>query len=779
MKRGILFLLKAFCFLCFGGIISIPSVDAYGQENHRISYDVIPLPQEIVYGEGDGFKLNENTLIVFAKGDDIQRKNACFLQQSIKEITNIELKIEEDPGIVSNAIRLRSDLSHPNKEAYRIDVNSALLVINGACYSGTFYGIQTIYKSIVTSTGEKNILFPAVTINDCPRFAYRGMMLDVCRHFFPVSFIKEYIDLLALHNMNRFHWHLSDDQGWRIEINSYPRLTTIGASRKNAVPNAKTALFKEDGSIYGPYFYTKDQIREIVQYARDRFIEIIPEVDIPGHTTAVLASYPELGCTGGPYKVANSRGIYRDVLCLGNEKTYEFLNDVFNELADLFPYKYIHIGGDETPRERWRECPKCKNKAVELQIPVDDLQGHCVRFIDKLLQEKKKSIIGWDEILNNDPPRTTTIMGWRGSNSVVSAAKKGYKVIAAPNSHMYFDYAQSEDIENDPICMGNYLPVERVYSYHPEDGLSVTEQKNVLGVQANLWTEFLSSEEAIEFMVLPRMDALSEVQWCSAENRNYSSFLLRLQKMFGYYSDKEYHFSKHLYDVRFDIKKEEDRMSVTLSTIDNAPIYYTLDGTEPGEKSLRYSGNPVIINHTATLKAIAWRNDNRRVFQNRSFSFNKATNKKISIHSDISGRFGKEGPTLLVDGILGTSNYRDGRWVSFDRENMDVTIDLGKTEYIQSVAIRSYTRLDNRVFGAGEMEIQISEDGKSFQKVFSRKYPEKTPDTNVGIKELQATFKKIKARFIQIILSKPSKVPEWHISSGARTLMFIDEIIID
>ena len=467
--------------------------------NNRIIYEVIPMPQEIEYRKGNDFVLTNSTEIVYCQCDSMQYKNAHFLQRYIQEKTGWQLRITNSLDRINNSIVLRSDLSCENKEAYQISVDPDNITINGASSAGTFYGIQTFYKTMISLECDgSEIFFPQVLINDYPRFGYRGVMLDVSRHFFPVSFIKEFIDILALHNINRFHWHLTNDQGWRIQIDSYPLLNSVGSARKNVVINPKNAYPEKDGNIYGPYYYTKNEIREVIKYAKDRFIEIIPEIDVPGHTMAVLAAYPELGCTGGPYEVANSRGIYHDVLCLGNRHTYDFLYNVFNEILDLFPCQYIHIGGDECPKTRWRECPKCREMAARLSIDVDNLQAYMVSFLEKIISDRNKIIIGWDEIINDQVPKSTVIMGWRGINASVKAARKGYNTIMTPNSYMYFDYAQNRDIENSPISMGNYLPLEKVYSFEPFDiELSDQEKSKILGVQANLWTEFIPDEKTV------------------------------------------------------------------------------------------------------------------------------------------------------------------------------------------------------------------------------------------------------------------------------------------
>lgn len=747
--------------------------------NNRIIYEVIPMPQEIEYRKGNDFVLTNSTEIVYCQCDSMQYKNAHFLQRYIQEKTGWQLRITNSLDRINNSIVLRSDLSCENKEAYQISVDPDNITINGASSAGTFYGIQTFYKTMISLECDgSEIFFPQVLINDYPRFGYRGVMLDVSRHFFPVSFIKEFIDILALHNINRFHWHLTNDQGWRIQIDSYPLLNSVGSARKNVVINPKNAYPEKDGNIYGPYYYTKNEIREVIKYAKDRFIEIIPEIDVPGHTMAVLAAYPELGCTGGPYEVANSRGIYHDVLCLGNRHTYDFLYNVFNEILDLFPCQYIHIGGDECPKTRWRECPKCREMAARLSIDVDNLQAYMVSFLEKFISDRNKIIIGWDEIINDQVPKSTVIMGWRGINASVKAVRKGYNTIMTPNSYMYFDYAQNRDIENSPISMGNYLPLEKVYSFEPFDiELSDQEKSKILGVQANLWTEFIPDEKTVELMLLPRLDALSEIQWTLPEKKDYKSFLNRLPSILSFYKDKGYNFAKHVYDVHFETIEKNDKICVSLSTMGDAPIYYSLDGSIPSQKSVLYDGTPVVIDKTTVIRAIAVRDDVVCIPQEILFDYNKATNKKIVSNSLKKNELNRM--KQLVDGILGSSNYRDGNWVLFDRDNLDVTIDLGKIEEVSSVNFRTNIRLDNRVFGPSKLVVSVSKDDKDYKPVLEKDYPEIQRDTEIGIRDLTESFEPVKSRFVRITVSKLANVPDWHRSKGLRTLMYIDEIRIN
>jgi len=532
-------------------------------ESKEASYQVIPLPQEIKIGSGNSFVLNKSVTILYPNNNLKMKKNAEFLADYIKENTGNTLQVLNGTK-GHRSIILKIDKAIVNNEAYQLKINAKNITISASNESGIFHGIQTLRKSIPIDKNGNNINLPAVEINDYPRFAYRGAMLDVGRHYFPVEFIKKYIDILALHNINNFHWHLTDDQGWRIEIKKYPHLTKVGSIRKQTVIGHNTGRY--DSIPYGGY-YSQNELKEIVAYAQDQFITIIPEIDFPGHMLAALASYPELGCTAGPYDVATRWGIFEDVLCAGNDKTMQFMEDVLSELIQVFPSKYIHIGGDECPKTRWKSCSKCQARikaeglvADSKHSAEDRLQSYCISRAEKFLNSKGRQIIGWDEILEGGLAPNATVMSWRGIKGGIEAAKQKHKVIMSPNSHMYFDHYQSQDKENEPLAIGGFLPVEKVYSYEPlPKELTTDEQKMILGVQGNLWTEYILTSKQLEYMLLPRLAALCEVQWTMPEKKNYQDFLLRMPGLINIYNLKNYHFATHILDVKNTDKKSTQK----------------------------------------------------------------------------------------------------------------------------------------------------------------------------------------------------------------------------
>ena len=514
------------------------------------NYQVIPLPQEVALSQESPFNLNDGTIIAYPENNELLKRNAEFLAEYISQSTGHTLQTEAlAPGSEApkGAITLGLDPAIGNREGYVLTVKADRVTLNGQTENGVFYGIQTLRKSIPAETKATSILLPAGSIQDEPRFSYRGMHLDVGRHFFPIEFVKKYIDLLALHNMNTFHWHLTEDQGWRIEIKKYPLLTEIGSKRKESLRT--DGVKGTDGKPYGG-FYTQDEIREIVKYAQERYVTVIPEIDLPGHMLAALAAYPELGCTGGPYEVACHWGVFPDVLCLGNEKTYEFLEGVLSEVIELFPSKYIHIGGDEAPRTRWEMCPKCQGLAKKEGLRTDRkhstedrLQSYCMKRIERYLNERGRQIIGWDEILEGDVAPNATVMSWRG----ITAAKLNNDVIMTPNDYMYFDYYQSDDKAQEPLAMGSGVTVEKVYGFEPvATELEKEEKKYILGVQANVWTEYIATPEHVEYMMVPRIAALAEVQWMMPEEKDYQEFLKRLSSLVGFYKRESVNYAKHV-----------------------------------------------------------------------------------------------------------------------------------------------------------------------------------------------------------------------------------------
>lgn len=523
-------------------------------DNISVYNNVVPRPRSVEALNGAPFDCNGNITIVVDENDARMMKSAVFLADYLEKLVGARPEINGEGKAIVLGLKELSD----GKEAYEFVVKEDRVEIRG-WYAGIFYGIQTLRKAVAGNDG----VLPPVEIKDSPAFGYRGAHLDVSRHFFNVGEVKTYLDMMALHNMNRFHWHISDDQGWRVEIGRYPELTAKGSIRKKTLTgHVHDGTAKFDDRPYGEgFFYTKEQIKEVVEYARDRYIEIIPEIDLPGHMQAALATYPELGCTGGPYEVWTTWGVSDDVLCAGNPKVYEFLDNVFSEIVEMFPFEYVHIGGDECPKVRWQVCPRCQKKIAGLGYVSNEyataenmLQAYVMSHVADFLKEKGRKSIGWDEVLEGGACGDITVMSWRGESGGIAAAKLGKDVIMTPYTHLYFDYNQCEDfLDREPYGRLGYgvVTLESVYGYEPlPASLSEDEQKHVIGLQANLWTEYVCSFEHVQYQVLPRWAALAENQWAHPAEKNYSEFLERLSSsLLKIYDAEEYNYSSIAYDL--------------------------------------------------------------------------------------------------------------------------------------------------------------------------------------------------------------------------------------
>lgn len=512
------------------------------------NWQVIPLPKQVTAVDAQPFVLSKKTSIFYTDGDAKQKRNAEFLASYIKELTGIDVALTTRKA--DNQIRLAVADVNGGKEAYRLNVSEKTVTIDGATHAGVFYGMQTVMKALPIVKGEKQVLLPAVEIADAPRFAYRAFMIDCGRHFFSVDYLKKLIDIFAMHNINYFHWHLTEDQGWRIEIKKYPKLTEIGSKRTGTITAPQSG---EYDSVPVSGYYTQEEAREIVRYAAERYITVIPEIDMPGHMQAALASYNDLGCTGGPYEVCRHFGVIKEVMCAGKPQTLQFAKDVINEIMDIFPSPYIHIGGDECPKERWKECERCQAKIAELGLK--DIEGHSKEeqlqtwFMDevaKQIRARGRKMIGWDEILEGTPSKDVPVIGWTSPKATVRAAKAGHPTVIAPIQNFYFSNVGLNKITGIPS-------IERVYNLEPyQDALTHAEQQNVIGAEGCIWTEWVKDAKKMEWELLPRLAALCEVQWTQKEQRNLDSFLQRMLHIHDIYRLKNLNYKE---DIEAAVKK--------------------------------------------------------------------------------------------------------------------------------------------------------------------------------------------------------------------------------
>ena len=747
------------------------------------NYEVVPMPLEINTTQQASFLLKSGVTVYYPAGNEKMQRNAEFLASYVKAQTGIELQVQAGEG-GKGGIVLQLGLTNDNPEAYQLKVDASQVVISSPSEAGVFYGIQTLRKAVDVAEGS-NVELPAVEINDQPRFGYRGMMLDVGRHFFSMDEIKTYIDMMALHNINRFHWHLSEDQGWRIEIKKYPKLTEIGSMRKETVIGHNSG--KYDGKPYGG-FYTQEQAKEIVAYAAERYITVIPEIDLPGHMQAALAAYPELGCTGGPYEVWTQWGVSDNVLCAGNDQTIQFIKDVLAEIVEIFPSEYIHVGGDECPKVKWSTCPKCQARIKALGLKSDNkhtkeerLQSYVIHEAEEFLNSKGRKMIGWDETLEGGLAPNATVMSWRGEAGGIEAAKQHHDVVMTPNTYLYFDYYQSKDTETEPMAIGGYLPIERVYSYEPmPKSLSPEEQKYIVGVQANLWTEYIPDFKQVQYMVLPRMAALSESQWCTPEKKNYEAFLQRVSRLVNIYAKNGWNYATHIFDVMLDLKPntETGTLDAVARTIDNAPIYYTLDGSEPTTASEKYT-DVIKIDKPCTLRTVAIRPSGSSKITKDEISFSKSSMKPITMLQPINKQYEFSGATVLVDGMTGNMNYKTGRWIAFYTNDLETVIDLKEATEISSMTLHTCVEKGDWIFDTRGITVSVSDDNQTFKEVASEAYPAMKESDPNQIYTHELKFDPVKTRYVKVKALSEQKIPSWHGGKGNPGFLFVDEIILN
>lgn len=747
-------------------------------------YEIIPKPLDVNCKGDASFLLKDGVAVIYPENNRKMQDNAEFLVDYVERQTGV--KLTSHAGMpVDGAICLTLDLSDDNAEAYKLIVNDKRVCISGASEAGVFYGIQTLRKSLPVAQ-DINVNLSAVEIYDKPRFAYRGAMLDVARHFYTVDEVKTFIDMLALHNINRFHWHLTDDQGWRIEIKKYPKLMSVASERKETVVGRwYSGIY--DGKSYGGY-YTQDELRDVIDYAAKRHITIIPEVDLPGHMQAALTAYPELGCTGGPYEVRTIWGVSQDVLCVGNDFTLQFVKDVLSEVADIFPSEYIHIGGDECPKVRWEKCPKCQERIKSLGLKSDAkhtkeqrLQSYMIQEAAKYLKEKGKRIIGWTEILEGGLVPDATLMSWIGESGGIEAAHQHHDVIMTPNTYLYFDYYQSKKVEDEPLAIGGYLPIEKIYNYEPMPKvLTKEEQQYIKGVQANLWTEYIPVFSQVQYMVLPRLGAAAEVQWTDPSKKDYKDFLRRVPHLVAVYDCYGWNYATHVYDVNVDMKADTVNhvLNVQLSTMADDPIYYTLDGQDPTEKSLKYT-KPFTIDQSVVLKTMAVHPDRTSKISVDTIRFNKATLKPVVLLQPNESRFSPDGPVVLVDGRNGNHSFDTGVWLTVAGNDLEAVINMQAETILNSASVHVYVRKDAWLFDARGFSVSVSSDNKNYKEVASQEYKQMQESDSDGIIEHELSFDPCKATYVKIKVISEKSMPDWHWDAGKAPFLLVDEIILN
>ena len=742
---------------------------------------IIPIPERVVEN-GEQLVWSKDHPITISCEFDLFKGVGEMLSKQLEE--NFQLASSFQPmGTQVDVLFMYQNYNNP--EQYELAIGKRGVVIKAAAASGAFYALQSLRQlmPLVSEYRGSELVLPGVLISDRPLFAYRGAHLDVARHFFSVDSIKRFIDILAMHKLNTFHWHLTDDQGWRIEIKKYPRLTEVGAFRQNTVIGRNSGEF--DTIPHGG-FYTQDEIREIVQYAAERYITIIPEIDMPGHMLAALAAYPELGCRRKGYEVARQWGVFEDVLCAGNEKVYRFMFDVLGEVMSLFPSQYIHIGGDECPKDEWKQCPRCQARIREEGLESDvhhsaeqKLQSYFTHRIEDYLNKHGRCLIGWDEILEGGISRSATIMAWRSAEYGYQAARMGNQAILSPNTSCYFDYYQTQEIEGEPLALGGCTTVEKVYSFYPlPDQLADSVKSYILGVQANIWTEYIKTFEHVEYMVLPRLAALSEVAWSHAP-KDYQGFLSRLVRLVNYYDQAGYNYGRLLFDIQKLYVRDtvNHTLHVALSALDNGVIHYTLDGTEPNEASPVYS-KPILVDKSMVFMAKAFYNGQTSRTLRQVFNFNLATLKPVWLNTSSYHDYTFSGALLLNDGLCGEKNYRSGYWLGYNNEDLSVTIDLLKSYNISQLSLNALVSTSDWIFRPTFLQVFLSMDGKDFKLVAEKQLAPCCNDV-FDIESYDLLFKEQKARYVKTVVGSLRNMPLWHPAKGRPAFIFVDEVSVN
>ena len=734
--------------------------------------NITPRPQNIRCGTGN-FVLNEKTRLI-ATGEALIN-SVAFLQSYLDRFYGFKL----DTAIASSPssekipfIRLAVTPNQYPVDGYTLSANEHSIEITAATDTAIFYGIQSLIgllpvnKSVLDS---KAIKIPTVDINDSPAFRYRGIHLDVARHFFTIEYLKKFIDLLALHKFNKFHWHLTDDQGWRIEIKKYPLLTAVGSCRDQTL-KGRFGSDVYDSTRYCGY-YTQEEIKDLVSYASKRFITIIPEIDMPGHTTAALASYPFLGCTKGPYEVSQTWGVHKEVMCAGNDSTYSFINEVIGEVAELFPSSLIHIGGDEVPKERWQACAVCQARMKKEGLRNEsDLQSYFMNRVQKIVKAHDRTIAGWDEILEGKGVPGAVIMAWRGKKFSDEALRIGHPVIFTPDVPLYLNFQQSAN--EDSITQGGNNSLEKVYAFEPKYALGIPRHL-VLGIQANLWTEYISNPAKLEYMALPRLSAVAEAAWTNSAEKNFTDFEKRLPVLIQRYEQWGFNFSPAHFGLQHEVVAlNGGKIGWRLFSRTPGRIFFRESETDP-EKEYYI---PVPVLATATFTARLEDSTGRPVGHPVSLHLNvsKSTGKEVTLVQTPNPMYGGKGGFTLVDGIQNhLGMVKSAQFLGFLGTDLDATIDLASVQHINSITLHAFEQQASWIYAPGSVKFFTSVDGINFQNVSNQLHKR-------GIKNLEYSIKvNGKVRFVRILATNHGVIKPGKPGAGRKAWLFADEIVVN
>ena len=742
---------------------------------------IIPKPKQLIRKQGN-FQFSATTK--FIVNGDAQKEIATVLINKLATAAGFRPEISTKIP-TKNFIQFKLDPTL-NREGYALDINEKNIIITAGANAGFIYGLESIRQLFPEAIESKSIIttakweVPNLTIKDEPRFQWRGLMLDLSRHFFDKNYLIETIDRLAMLKMNVLHLHLVDDQGWRIEIKKYPKLTEVGAWRvdqENAAWNARLVTNPDEKGTYGG-FLTQDELKEIVKYAGTKNIDIIPEIEMPAHVSSAIAAYPELACFNQKIGVP-SGGLWpiTDIYCAGKETTFEFLQHVIDEVITIFPSKYIHIGGDEATKTNWEKCPDCQKRMKDEGLKdVHELQSYFVKRMEKYINSKGRKLIGWDEILEGGLAPEATVMSWRGTKGGTEAAKQGHDVIMSPESPCYFNFYQGPQNE-EPLAFDAYNPLNKVYEFDPvTDTMTPQEANHVLGGQANLWAEYITSPKASEYMIFPRLAALSEVLWSSKENRNWNNFTSRLPSLLKRYDYLGINYAKSAYLVTASAVADLDNkvINVTLKNeFQNPDIRYVLGDKNIDNQAIKYV-NPIPFKETTVLKASLFQNDKPvgKTFTD-TIVFHKAVGHKVSYLTPYSESYKGDGPFGMVNTIRGSKNFHDGQWQAWLVNDMEIVIDLEKEQSIEKVTVGTLESQGAGIYFPTQIKVLVSKDSINYKEVGKITRPFAV-NVNSELKEFKINFEKRDVRFVKIIATNLKKSPR-----GDSSWLFVDEILVN
>ena len=697
-----------------------------------------------------GSYFNLDNFNVYADKNSTEIAELLTLELNKLDYTSDSIILFEDP-IKDFSINLLIDSSiNTHSEYYDLEVNKNFILIKGSDREGLIHGIYSLIQLIPRSSGFDDSKLACVKIKDYPEFKWRGLLLDCCRHFMSIDFVKRYIDLLAYHKMNVLHWHLTEDQGWRVEIEKYPKLTEIGAWRT-----------EKDGSVYGG-FYTKEQIKEVVDYAYKRGVDIVPEIELPGHSVAALAAYPEYSCTGGPFEVETDWGVFKDIYCAGNDSTFVFLENVLDEIIELFPSKYIHIGGDEAPKYRWENCSKCKKRIKDENLQdTHELQSYFIQKIENYISSKGKKLIGWDEILEGGLAQGATVQSWRGFDGASEAAKAGHDAIVSPTSHAYFDY----DLDA--------IDLEKVYDFDPiPTDVPSDKVKHIIGGECNMWSE-RAPQNTIDSKVFPRLLAMSEVLWAAPEHKNYNNFYDRVQTHYKRLDNLGVDYGLETIPVHFNSDYIDGVFNITLNkgTKDLNLFYQVNDG------DLNQYNSTFSLSGTSHIKASAIKNDKPygEPFEIDLYK-HKGLDAKVTGLNEYYEGYAGGGDRCIADGLRGSSNFRDGRWQGYSGTDFEATMSFNTIQQIDSVICSFYQYNLSWIFMPEKIIVYTSIDGDNYYNRAS--FEPQTSDRVEGqfFEEFVLTFPEVEAKHVKIKALNYGVCPDWHPAAGSKSWLFVDEV---